>query len=212
MSKELTERQKGVLDAIRDWIKEHGYPPTIRELGKTLGIKSLRGVTTHLDALARKGQLARKRSARGIRLLMESASGAVEITMRVPIVGRIAAGKPLLAEEQIEGQLIVDATLLGKLKPESPVSHFALKVQGMSMQNAGILDGDYVIVRQQPAVENGEIVAARLGDEATVKRFYKEQHHIRLQPENPELPPILVEKDEAVEVLGKVVAVFRKLE
>ena len=212
MAKELTERQKSVLQAIREWIKEHGYPPTIRELGQRLGIKSLRGVTSHLDALARKGQLSRKRSARGIRILVDSPSGAVEITMRVPILGRIAAGKPLLAEEQVEGQLVIDASLLGKVRPENPASHFALKVKGESMQGAGILDGDYVVVRQQPTAENGEIIAAQLGDEATIKRFFKERDKIRLQPDHPTMEPILVEKPQHVEVLGKVVAVFRKLD
>ena len=211
MAKEATERQKRVITAIQEWIKEHGFPPTIRELGKQLGIKSLRGVTTHLDALAKKGLLVRKRAARGIRLLTEAASRATENLLRVPIVGRIAAGQPLLAEEHLEGELVVDASLVGKAPAERTVSHFALRVRGRSMQGAGIVNGDYVIVRQQPTAESGEIVVALIGEEATVKRFFKDEDHIRLQPDNPAMDPIIVDKDQPVEILGKVVAVFRKL-
>ena len=211
MAKEATERQKRVITAIQEWIKEHGFPPTIRELGKQLGIKSLRGVTTHLDALAKKGLLVRKRAARGIRLLTEAASRATENLLRVPIVGRIAAGQPLLAEEHLEGELVVDASLVGKAPAERAASHFALRVRGRSMQGAGIVNGDYVIVRQQPTAESGEIVVALIGEEATVKRFFKDEDHIRLQPDNPAMDPIIVDKDQPVEILGKVVAVFRKL-
>jgi len=209
MPKELTERQKGVLRAIQEWITEHGYPPTIRELGKRLGIRSLRGVTTHLDAIAKKGHLTRKRSARGIRLLVEAASSTVATAMHIPIVGRIAAGQPLLAQEQVEGHLAIDASLFGKTP--SSATHFALRVRGDSMINAGILDGDYVIVRQQPSAENGEIVVALIGEEATVKRFFKENDHIRLQPEHPSMDPIVVDSKQPLEVLGKVIAVIRTL-
>ena len=202
----LTQRQEHVVKTIKQWIHEHGFPPTIRELGQRLGIKSLRGVTTHLDALAKKGQLTRSRGARGIRL---SASW-VEQVMSVPIVGRIAAGQPLLAEEQIEGRLMVDASRLGEMA-DATHQHFALKVKGNSMQGAGILDGDYVIVRQQPDAQNGDIAAALIGDEATVKRFFKEDNRIRLQPEHPEMEPIMVDADQPVQVLGKIVAVFRQL-
>lgn len=209
MAKELTDRQKSVLSVIREWIKEQGYPPTIRELGKRLGIKSLRGVTTHLDAIAKKGHLTRKRSARGIRLLMESASSTIATAMHIPILGRIAAGQPLLAQEQVEGHLAVDASLMGKAPASS--THFALRVHGESMVNAGILDGDYVIVRQQPTADSGDVVVVLLGDEATVKRFYQENDHIRLQPEHPTMEPIVLSKQQTVEILGKVIAVFRAL-
>ena len=210
MLKKLTERQGHVLETIKNWIKEHGYPPTIRELGKHLGINSLRGVTTHLDAIAKKGYLARKRAARSIRLLIEeSVAAPIENAIRIPIVGQIAAGQPLLAQERLEGQLAIDTNLLGKVSASSP--HFALRVHGESMQNAGIFDGDYVIVRQQSGAENGEIVVVLMGDEATVKRFFKENDHIRLQPEHPFLEPIILTKDVSCEILGRVVAVFRRL-
>ena len=211
MTKPITERQKRVVDAVKHWIREHGYPPTIRELGRHLGIKSLRGVTTHLDALAKKGYLQRSRGARGIRLLLEQAASSIERTIRVPILGRIAAGRPLFAEEQLEGQLVVDATFLGKEVTEGGPVHFALRVTGDSMLTAGILEGDYVIVRQQPTADNNDIVVALLGQEATVKRFFKEAEQIRLQPEHPTMAPILVGKDQPIELLGKVVAVFRQV-
>ena len=209
MAQELTQRQRRVIEAIQAWITEHGFPPTIRELGKQVGIKSLRGVTTHLDALAKKGHLTRQRSARGIRLLQES--GSYTTAHYVPIVGRIAAGAPLLAQEHLEGQLLIDASLLGQREPEHPSQHFALRVRGESMQGAGILDGDYVIVRQQSDAEHGNIVAALLGDEATVKRLFKDGDRIRLQPEHPTMAPIVVEPEQPIEILGKVVAAFRQL-
>ena len=209
MAHELTQRQQRVVETIQAWIKEHGLPPTIRELGKQLGIKSLRGVTTHLDALVKKGRLVRRRGARGIRVLMEDAP--VARALRVPIVGRIAAGAPLLAQERLEGELLIDPSRLGAQEGADAASHFALRVHGRSMQGAGILHGDYVIVRQQPTADNGAIVAALLGEEATIKRFFREGDRIRLQPENPTMEPLLLGNDQPVEILGKVVAVFRAL-
>lgn len=205
----LTERQQRVLRAIQDWITEHGYPPTIRELGQRLGIRSLRGVTTHLDAIAKKGFLLRKRAARGLRILGETGAAAASV-IRVPILGRIAAGQPLLAQERLDGELAVDLELLGG-PGTSGAPHFALKVRGASMTQAGILDGDYVVVRQQPDVDNGEIAVALIGDEATVKRLFKEGDRIRLQPECPGMEPMLVGPEQGLTILGKVVAVFRRI-
>ena len=209
MAKQLTKRQHAVLDVIRAWIRQRGYPPTIRELGKQLGIKSLRGVTAHLDAIAKKGFLKRESRARSISL--SDLLAPFEQALRVPIVGRIQAGSPVLAQEEVEAHLVVDGAWIGASSaPEAP-QHFALKVRGDSMINAGILDGDYVIVRQQPAAEPNDIVVALLGEEATVKRFVKEGSQIRLQPEHPTMEPIVITPDTSPAILGKVVAVFRKL-
>ena len=203
----LTERQQRVLTAIQDWIREFSYPPTIRELGKRLGIKSLRGVTTHLDTLQKKGYLTRGRGAKSIRLLLGGHPG---MALRIPILGRIAAGQPLLAEPQLDGHLPLDPSLLGGA-PAASEGHFALRVKGESMTGAGILDGDFVIVRQQPSIENGQIAAVLVGEEATVKRVFKEAGQVRLQPEHPTMPPIIVPEGHALTILGQVVAVFRQL-
>ena len=204
--KKLTNRQQTVLDTIRAWIKSRGYPPTIRELGSQLGIKSLRGVTTHLDAIQKKGLLKRESRARSISLLdiMEPFEHAV----RVPILGRVRAGQPALAQEHVDGHIVVDGSLAGVA---AGIPHFALRVRGDSMINAAILDGDHVIVRQQATAENGEIVVALLGEDATVKRYFKEADHIRLQPEHPSMEPLLVTKSQPLAILGKVVAVFRNI-
>lgn len=209
MAKQLTKRQQTVLEAIRSWIHEWGYPPTIRELGKTLGIKSLRGVTTHLDAIAKKGFLKRESRARSISL--SDLVAPFERALRVPVVGRIRAGEPVLAQEHVEGHVVVDGSWLGGSKASTGVDHFALKVQGDSMINAGILQGDFVIVRQQPVAQDGDIIVALMGDDATIKRFFRDGDHVRLQPEHPSMEPIIVTKQESLAVLGKVVAVFRQL-
>lgn len=207
MAKQLTTRQHAVLETIRSWIRERGYPPTIRELGKHLGIKSLRGVTTHLDAIAKKGFLKREPRARSISLL--DLVAPFERAIRVPIVGRIRAGAPVLAQEHVEGHVVVDGSWMGGSQVQA-ADHFALRVHGDSMITAGILDGDFVIVRQQPTAEPGDIVVALLGDDATVKRFFKDGERIRLQPAHPTMAPIFVDPPQPFAILGKVVAVFRQ--
>ena len=209
MAKKLTTRQQTVLDVIKQWIRTRGYPPTIREMGKQLGIKSLRGVTTHLDAIAKKGFLRREPRARSISLV--DVLQPFEQALRIPVVGRIRAGEPALAQEHVEGHVVVDGAWLGGASRTDDVPHFALKVRGDSMINAGILDGDFVIVRQQSTAEDGEIVVALLGDEATVKRLYKDTDPVRLQPAHPSMQPIIVTKPQTVAILGKVVAVFRTM-
>ena len=209
MAKQLTKRQQTVLEVIRDWIRQRGYPPTIRELGKLLGIKSLRGVTTHLDAIAKKGFLKRESRARSISL--SDLVAPFERALRVPVLGRIRAGDPVLAQEHVEGHVVIDGSWIGGAAAPGGAEHFALKVQGDSMINAGILEGDFVIVRQQATAQDGDVVVALLGDEATIKRFYKEGDQIRLQPEHPTMEPIVVTKPQPFAVLGKVVALFRQI-
>ncbi len=211
MKKEaLTQRQRQVLELIRRHL-EQGAPPTIRELREGLKLNSLRGVTIHLDALVRKGYIQRSRQARGIRLL-ESKRYRAPIyelptePIYIPVVGRIAAGQPILAEQNIEERLAVDPRWV-----PGP-GCFAVRVHGESMINAGIHDGDYVVVRPQPTAENGEIVAVLIEGEATVKKFYQERGgRIRLQPENPAIEPIFVHpRDKTIQIMGKVVGLFRK--
>jgi repressor LexA len=208
MAKQLTKRQFTVLETIRNWIRQRGYPPTIRELGQQLGIRSLRGVTTHLDAIAKKGFLKREPKARSISLL--DIVAPFEQALRVPVVGRIRAGTPVLAQEHVESHVVIDGAWIGGSGAPA-IQHFALKVQGDSMINAGILDGDCVIVRQQPTAESGDIVVALLGDDATIKRFIKDGEAIRLQPEHPTMEPLPITPAQPLTILGKVVAVFRQI-
>ena len=173
-------------------------------------MKSLRGVTVHLDALVRKGYIQRSRNARGIRLMRETSREIAPVTpvpVLIPVVGRIAAGAPLLAEQHIEERLAVDPRWI-----PGP-GCFAVVVHGDSMINAGISSGDYVVVRPQQEADNGQIVAVLIEGEATVKKFYREKGgRIRLQPENPVLDPIFIHpKDHSIRILGKVVGLFRKM-
>lgn len=215
----LTHRQKQVLEMIRRHLTAHGAPPTIRELREGLELKSLRGVTIHLDALARKGYIQRSRNARGIRLMegrvrippmervMESEGAEITpVPTLIPVLGRIAAGQPLLAEQNVEERLAVDPRWI-----PAP-GCFAVRVHGESMVGAGISDGDYIIVYPQQDAENGQIVAVLIDGEATVKKFYREKGRIRLQPENPVMEPIFVNpRDQSIRILGKVVGLFRKM-
>lgn len=220
----LTERQKTVLDFVVEYIRVHRFPPTVREIGRALGIRSTNGVSDHLKALERKGYLERRgmksRALIPTPLALEacgegSETSAVESaaretsTLRVPVLGRVAAGTPILAEESWENSIEVDRALLGK---NAEAVNFALRVSGDSMIGDGIHDGDLVLVRQQPTARPGEIVVARIEDEATVKRFYPEGERIRLQPSNPRLAPIYVSPDDGrdVQILGVVVGLFRQ--
>ena len=205
MTEMLTRRQRQVLELIQRLSRKMGAPPTIRELKEGLKLNSLRGVTIHLDALARKGYIERSRLARGIRILGDRDEGQIDYTL-VPVVGRIAAGQPILAEQNIEERLAVDRRWV------TAPGCFAVRVHGESMIGAGIMDGDYVVVRPQQTAENGEIVAVLIDGEATVKRFYREKGgRIRLQPENPAVEPIFIQpRRENVQILGKVVGLFRR--
>jgi repressor LexA len=206
----LTERQRQILDFLTSYVGAHGYPPTVREIGEAVGLASPSTVHAHLANLERAGLLKRDPTKpRALELTSrERPQPAVDDVHRLPLVGEIAAGGPLLAEENIEEHLAVPETLA-----RGDGEEFLLRVKGDSMINAGILDGDIVVVHRQPDARNGEIVVALAGqdeaaDEATVKRFYREAGRVRLQPENDALEPIYADH---VQILGTVTGVFRKL-
>lgn len=202
MAGTLTQRQREVLDAIRNYIIEKGYPPSIRELGRSLSIGSLRGVTIHLDALERKGWIHRERTSRSIRILGPSPALSPAVR-QIPLLGAIAAGAPILAVENIESYITAP--------PETSASTeeaFALRVRGDSMVGDGILDGDLIIVRSQQSADHGDVVAALIGDEATVKRLDLNSRPRRLLPSNPNYEPILLARED-VRILGKVTGLLR---
>jgi repressor LexA len=202
MGRGLSERQRCILCFITEKQQE-GWTPSVREIGEAVGLKSSAAVQKHLDSLERQGYIRRFAGKARVIQVIKPPSRTDE-PLLIPIVGEIAAGGPILAEENIEGYLnAVDEEVLAR-----GGTFFALRVKGESMIDAGILSGDYVIVRQQPTVENGEIAAALIDQEATVKRFYQEATHVRLQPANAQMAPIFVGD---VQVLGKVVSVIRQI-
>jgi len=199
---DLTKRQKEIFDYIRKYAAKYGYPPTVREIGKAVGLHSSSTVHAHLANLEKIGLLRRDPAKpRALELLVGKAKRAVR-GPGLPLVGRVAAGQPILAEEQIEEYLEVPAVIGGE------GGDYILRVSGDSMKDAGILEGDYVVVRPAETADDGEIVVALLDDEATVKRFFKEKDRIRLEPENEAYEPITTID---AEVLGKVVGVFRRV-
>lgn len=199
----LTEKQKRVLKFIEQEVARCNYPPSVREIGKALGISSTATVHGYLDILEEKGYILRMATKpRAIKILRDP-EGYPELKCSfAPMIGRITAGSPVLAEENLEGYFPVPEQLT------AVEDCFVLQISGMSMVGAGISDGDYVYIRQQNTAENGEIVAVLLEDEATVKRIYREGGRYRLQPENDAYEPIIVNK---VDVLGKVIGLFRKI-
>jgi repressor LexA len=198
----LTKRQQEIFDYVKRYGVEHGYPPTVRDIGKAIGLTSSSTVHAHLANLEKVGLLRRDPTKpRAIEILVDKARQVVSPS-GLPVVGQVAAGSPTLAEENIEDYVDVPGIAGGD------EGEFLLRVKGDSMKNAGILEGDHVVVRRQDSATNGEIIVALVDDEATVKRFFKEDDHIRLQPENEALEPILVED---VEVLGRVVGVCRRV-
>ncbi len=202
--RKITDRQKQVLDYICDYIDEHAYAPSIRDIQGHFGLKSTKGVKDHIDRLVEKGYLNRTNgTARALKVVRDSNTGI----KKIPLVGSVAAGLPLLAEENIEDYMPVSADMA---KTEGA---FFLRVNGDSMIGAAILDGDLVLVRPQPFVEQGEIAVVRIGDEATVKRFFRFSTRIELHSVNPDFEPIVYwNEDEDIRVVGKVTAVFRTLE
>jgi repressor LexA len=197
----LTKRQQEIFDFIKRYSARHGYPPTVRDIGKAIGLTSSSTVHAHLANLEKLGLLRRDPTKPRAMEILEKAKKAV-LPSGLPLVGRVAAGSPLLAEENIEEHLDVPSVAGGD------EGDYVLRVAGDSMKNAGILEGDYVVVHQQDTARNGDIVVALMGEEATVKRFFKETDHVRLQPENEALEPILTRD---VQVLGRVVGVFRRV-
>ncbi|ADQ14676.1 transcriptional repressor LexA [Halanaerobium hydrogeniformans] len=205
---ELSKRQKSILNFIMDEIKTKGYPPSVREIGKAVGLKSPASVHSHLKTLEKLKYLRRDPSKpRAIEVIYNKndENKSNKEMIEIPLVGKVTAGAPILAEENIEDYFPLP---LGYIKVGNN-DVFMLRVSGDSMINAGIHDGDYVIAEKQSYAENAQIVIALIEDEATVKRFYKDNNNIRLQPENPAYEPI-ISKD--VKVLGKVIGLYRRFD
>lgn len=213
----LTKRQEQTLDFIRQSIEERGYPPTLREIGEYMGIRSTNGVNDHLRALERKGYLRREdMKSRALKVVDFAGSGSTpkapppanDDLLEIQVVGRVAAGLPILAEENV-----IDTVHVDRMMVRGGRDVFGLKVQGDSMIEAGILSGDYIFVRGQNSAERGEIVVALIGDEATVKYYFPEKDYVRFQPANAQMAPILVRASDFKPsmLLGKVVGVFRRV-
>jgi repressor LexA len=204
MGKGLTRRQKEILTFVQRYSEAHGYPPSVREIGQALGLTSSSTVHSHLAALERKGYLRRDPSKpRALEVLRDEREVPARKVIALPVVGRVTAGQPILAQENIEDYFPLPVDFVRSEEA------FILHVRGDSMINAGIQDGDMLVVRKQPTAENGQIVVARVdGDEATVKRFFKEPDRIRLQPENDSMEPIYT-RDAAIE--GVALAVIHRL-
>jgi repressor LexA len=203
--RELTKRQRQILDFIRSEIHRRGFPPAVREIGEAVGLSSSSTVHSHLAALEAKGFLRRDPSKPRALEVLDYRDGDRAIdygsVRAVPLVGQVAAGSPILAAENIESTMSLPTEMAAE-------DTFILKVKGDSMIEAGILDGDFVVVRQQSTANNGDIVVAMLDDSATVKRFYKEADRVRLQPENSSMEPIYARD---VTILGKVQTLFRRI-
>jgi repressor LexA len=202
---DLTKRQQEIFDFIKRYSAKYGYPPTVRDIGKAVGLASSSTVHAHLANLEKAGLLRRDPSKPRALELLDKAADAVKSVVTsggLPLVGSVAAGQPILAEENIEDYVQVPDAAGGD------EGEYVLRVRGESMKNAGILPGDFVVVRPQETAGDGEIVVALVGEEATVKRFFREADHVRLQPENETMAPI---RSREVRVLGRVVGVFRKV-
>jgi repressor LexA len=207
----LTDRQRQALDYITDCLNMRGYPPTLREIGEHMGIRSTNGVNDHLKALERKGYLVREElKSRALRPVDFREGRDERDDIEVTILGRVAAGAPILAEENVVDRVVVDRYFLGAVKGKDV---FGLVVHGESMIDDGIFDGDYIFVRKQSSAEPGEIVVVIIEGEATCKRFYPEGDRVRLQPANDTMEPIYVRRSDfrAVDILGKVVGVYRRV-
>lgn len=207
---ELTRRQAEILGFIKTHIQYSGFPPTISEIQRQFSFKSPNAVQEHLKALMRKGHIRRTPNQwRGLELVVANKSGeetAKYSTLSVPLIGRVTAGLPVLAEENFEGTISVDRSLVGRA-----ARLFALHVRGNSMIKVGIYDGDIAIAQQQSFADHGDIVIALLGDEATVKRLYRKNKIILLRPENDAMQPIKISEESDIKILGKVIATLHRI-
>ena len=198
----LTQRQQEIFDFVKRYVGEHGYPPTVRDIGKAIGLASSSTVHAHLANLEKLGVLRRDPTKpRAIEVLKDKTRDVVA-PAGLPVVGQVAAGQPVLADENIEEYVPVPGIAGGD------DGEFVLRVKGDSMKDAGILEGDFVIVRRQETAGDGDIVVALVGEEATVKRFFRENDHVRLQPENEAMEPI---RTREAQVLGRVVGLCRRV-
>jgi repressor LexA len=204
--KEMTLTQQKVFDFLKDFLREKGFPPTLREIASHFGLRGPKAPQKTLNILERKGYIRKiPGGSRAIEILSYPPVRLTQI-LPIPIIGRVRAGEPILAIENIEGYINLDQNLV------SSGGVFLLRVQGDSMIGAHILDGDFALVKSQPNAENGEIVVALIEDEATIKRIFKKRDLIRLEPANPKMEPIVVKKGEKkVTIVGKVVGIFRKI-
>ena len=199
----ITEKQKEILEFIKETILSKGYPPAVREICEAVHLKSTSSVHAHLETLEKNGYIRRDPTKpRAIEILDDNFNMVRRELVNVPVVGRVAAGEPILATENVESYFPVPAEYV----PKNPT--FMLTVKGDSMINAGIFSGDHLLIEQKSTAENGEIIVALLDDSATVKTFYKEDGHYRLQPQNDAMEPIITDD---VQILGKVIGVFRFL-
>ena len=197
----ISKKQSEILEYIKSQIINKGYPPSVRDICEAVNLKSTSSVHSHLETLEKNGYIRRDPTKpRAIEIMDDSFNLSRREVVNVPMVGTVAAGQPILAQEHIEGYFPIPAEYM----PNTDC--FMLKVKGESMINAGIFDGDYIMVRQQNVASNGEMIVALVDDSATVKTFYKENGHYRLQPENDSMDPIIVDD---VQILGKVCGVFR---
>lgn len=200
----ISKKQSEILEYMKNEILNRGFPPSVREICEAVNLKSTSSVHSHLETLEKNGYIRRDPTKpRAIEIVDDNFNLVRRETVNVPIIGKVAAGQPLLAVENVEGYFPIPSEFMPNNKT------FMLVVQGDSMINAGIFDGDYVVVEQQQTAENGQKVVALVDDSATVKTFYKEKDHIRLQPENDSMAPIIVGADQMFQILGKVIGVFR---
>lgn len=203
MAKNLTKRQEAILQFILQYVQQHGYPPSIREIGAHFQIGSLRGVTVHLDALEKKGYIERANTPRSIRITHPQFQSTTNVVM-LPLVGNIAAGTPILADQEYEDLIPVPAEMVRNIE-----GAFLLRVRGDSMTGEGIMPRDLVVIKPQETANHGDLVAFLIEDEATVKRLHKDKSGVRLIASNPAYEPIEVRPSDRAQVIGRVVGLMR---